>query len=342
MYLVTDMSVEEIAGKVRAIFLPHLLPAGGPPRAAPQHPARHPGELRDPVLHRAPRTTASSRPASSTRCRSRRGKSIVSSPAGSRTWAQFYGHEHLPRRDLRDLRRARFAAATARPLKKAQELAARAFGARRTFFVTNGTSTTNKIVVQALVSPATSCSSTATATSPTTMGSCSSGAHVGLPRRLPAPRVLDVRRGAAAGDQAEASQPAAAPASSTGCKMLLLTNCTFDGIVYNVERVMDRVPRDQARHRVPLGRGLVRLRALQPDLPAAHRDGTPRPGCCERYRTAEYRAEYERARPARLRRARTMTRLARERPMPDPTRSGSASMPPSRRTRRSPRCARAP
>ena len=39
------------------------------------------------------------------------------------------------------------------PLKKAQELAARAFGARNTFFVTNGTSTANKIVVQALVNP---------------------------------------------------------------------------------------------------------------------------------------------------------------------------------------------
>ena len=38
-------------------------------------------------------------------------------------------------------------------LKKAQELAARAFGAKHTFFVTNGTSTANKIVHQALVSP---------------------------------------------------------------------------------------------------------------------------------------------------------------------------------------------
>ncbi len=39
------------------------------------------------------------------------------------------------------------------PIKKAQELAARAFGAMRTFFSTNGTSTSNKIVVQALVCP---------------------------------------------------------------------------------------------------------------------------------------------------------------------------------------------
>src|SRR5947207_14076743 len=39
------------------------------------------------------------------------------------------------------------------PIKLAQEYAARAFGAKRTFFVTNGTSTANKIVVQALIKP---------------------------------------------------------------------------------------------------------------------------------------------------------------------------------------------
>ncbi len=38
-------------------------------------------------------------------------------------------------------------------IKRAQELAGRAFGARHTFFATNGTSTCNKIVVQALVRP---------------------------------------------------------------------------------------------------------------------------------------------------------------------------------------------
>lgn len=39
------------------------------------------------------------------------------------------------------------------PLKKAQEMAAKAYGSQRTFFVTNGTSTANKIVLQALVEP---------------------------------------------------------------------------------------------------------------------------------------------------------------------------------------------
>ena len=38
-------------------------------------------------------------------------------------------------------------------IKKAQEKAARAFGADHVFFVTNGTSTSNKMAVQALVGP---------------------------------------------------------------------------------------------------------------------------------------------------------------------------------------------
>jgi arginine decarboxylase len=38
-------------------------------------------------------------------------------------------------------------------LRKAQELSARAFGSKRTYFVTNGTSTANKIVMQALIRP---------------------------------------------------------------------------------------------------------------------------------------------------------------------------------------------
>ena len=39
------------------------------------------------------------------------------------------------------------------PLRESQDLAAKTFGSRQTFFVTNGTSTANKIVSQALVQP---------------------------------------------------------------------------------------------------------------------------------------------------------------------------------------------
>ena len=39
------------------------------------------------------------------------------------------------------------------PLREAQQFAAETFGSRQTYFVTNGTSTANKIVVQAVVQP---------------------------------------------------------------------------------------------------------------------------------------------------------------------------------------------
>ena len=39
------------------------------------------------------------------------------------------------------------------PLRDAQQLAAEAYGSRHTYFVTNGTSTANKIVTQSLVAP---------------------------------------------------------------------------------------------------------------------------------------------------------------------------------------------
>ena len=54
--------------------------------------------------------------------------------------------------------------------------------------------------------------------------------------------------------------------------MLLLTNCTFDGVVYNVERVMEQVLGHQAGHRFPVGRGMVGLRAFQLCAAPAHRD----------------------------------------------------------------------
>ena len=40
-------------------------------------------------------------------------------------------------------------------------------------------------------------------------------------------------------DQAGRCWNTGASASSIGCKLILLTNCTFDGIVYDVERVME-------------------------------------------------------------------------------------------------------
>ncbi len=124
------------------------------------------------------------------------------------------------------------------PIKKAQELAARAFGARRSYFVTNGTSTANKIVVQALVKPDDIILVDRDCHKSHHYGMVLAGAQVCYLDSYP----LD-----------EYSMYGAVPLREIKhallnykkagqldkVKMLLLTNCTFDGVVYNVERVME-------------------------------------------------------------------------------------------------------
>ncbi len=124
------------------------------------------------------------------------------------------------------------------PIKKAQELASRAFGSRQTFFATNGTSTCNKVVVQALVKPDDIVLVDRDCHKSHHYGMVLSGAKVvyldsyplseysmygAVPLREIKHRLLDLK---AAGKLDQV-------------RMLLLTNCTFDGIVYNVERVME-------------------------------------------------------------------------------------------------------
>ena len=123
------------------------------------------------------------------------------------------------------------------PLKKAQELAARTFGAEKTFFVTNGTSTANKIVVQAIVKPGDIVLVDRDCHKSHHYGMVLAGAQVcyldsyplqdytlygAVPLEDITKRLMDYKR-AGLLDKV---------------KMLLLTNCTFDGIVYNVDKVM--------------------------------------------------------------------------------------------------------
>ena len=123
------------------------------------------------------------------------------------------------------------------PIKKAQELAAKTFGAERTFFVTNGTSTANKIVVQAILRPNDIVLVDRDCHKSHHYGLVLSGAQVcyldsyplsdysiygAVPLHEITRKLMDYKR-AGLLDRV---------------KMLLLTNCTFDGIVYNVEMVM--------------------------------------------------------------------------------------------------------
>ncbi|WP_423057787.1 aminotransferase class I/II-fold pyridoxal phosphate-dependent enzyme [Brevibacterium linens] len=122
-------------------------------------------------------------------------------------------------------------------LKKAQSLAARAYGAKRTYFVTNGTSTANKIVHQAVVSPDEvvmvdrNCHKshhhalmlTGARTAYLEAYPLNDVAFYGaVPLNRIKQLLLDYR---AAGRLHEV-------------RMITLTNCTFDGIVYDPYKVM--------------------------------------------------------------------------------------------------------
>jgi arginine decarboxylase len=126
------------------------------------------------------------------------------------------------------------------PIKKAKEKAAKAYGAEHTFFVTNGTSTANKIVQQALIIPGDVV---------LVDRDCHKSHHYGLVLAGAFPVYLDSY------PIEQHSMYGAVPLSlikeklmalkNAGrldkVKMLLLTNCTFDGVVYNVEKVMEAV-----------------------------------------------------------------------------------------------------
>jgi arginine decarboxylase len=125
-------------------------------------------------------------------------------------------------------------------LKKAQEIAAKAFGARHTFFVTNGTSTANKIVVQALVKPGDIVLVDRDCHKSHHYGLVLSGAEVVYLESYPlsdysmygAVPLYEIKRQLLSlKKQGRLDQ----------VKMLLLTNSTFDGIIYHVERVMQEV-----------------------------------------------------------------------------------------------------
>lgn len=123
-------------------------------------------------------------------------------------------------------------------IKKAQEDAARAFGADRVFFVTNGTSTSNKMVVQALVAPGDIV---------LVDRNCHKSHHYGMVLGGGQPLYVE------AFPLTQYSMYGAVPLRTikkalldlqaegrlNRVRMIDLTNCTFDGHMYNVRRVME-------------------------------------------------------------------------------------------------------
>lgn len=126
------------------------------------------------------------------------------------------------------------------PIKRAQEMASEAYGSQHTYFVTNGTSTANKIVQQALVEPGDVV---------LIDRDCHKSHHYGLVLAGAYPVYLDSypieeysMYGAVPLEQIKKKLLQLKLAGRlSNVKMLLLTNCTFDGLVYNVERVMEEV-----------------------------------------------------------------------------------------------------
>jgi len=124
------------------------------------------------------------------------------------------------------------------PIKEAQELAARAFGARHTFFSTNGTSTCNKIVVQALVKPDDIVLVDRDCHKSHHYGMVLVGAQVVYLDSYPL-NDYSMYGAVPLRDIKHMLLKLRAVGKLDRVKMLTLTNCTFDGIVYNVERVME-------------------------------------------------------------------------------------------------------
>ena len=124
------------------------------------------------------------------------------------------------------------------PLREAQQLAAEAFGSRQTFFVTNGTSTANKIVAQALLAPGDIV---------LVDRNCHQSHHYGLMLAGAEVSYLDAyplneyaMYGAVPLQEIKSKLLALRAAGKLDrVKLLMLTNCTFDGIVYDVGRVME-------------------------------------------------------------------------------------------------------
>jgi arginine decarboxylase len=123
-------------------------------------------------------------------------------------------------------------------IKLAQEKAARAFGADHVFFVTNGTSTSNKMVEQALLAPGDIMLVDRNCHKSHHYGAVIAGAfplyleaypltqysmYGAVPLRTIKKALLDLK----------------AEGKLDRARLLVLTNCTFDGHIYNTERVME-------------------------------------------------------------------------------------------------------
>ncbi|MGA9254291.1 MAG: aminotransferase class I/II-fold pyridoxal phosphate-dependent enzyme [Roseobacter sp.] len=124
------------------------------------------------------------------------------------------------------------------PIKEAQDMAARAFGSKQTFFATNGTSTCNKIVVQSLVRPGDIVLVDRDCHKSHHYGMVLAGANVVYMDSYPL-HEYSMYGAVPLREIKHTLLKLKAEGKLDKVRMVLLTNCTFDGLVYNVQRVME-------------------------------------------------------------------------------------------------------
>jgi arginine decarboxylase len=113
----------------------------------------------------------------------------------------------------------------------AQQMAAKAFGARRTLFVTNGTSTANKVILQTLIKPGEKL---------LLDRNCHKSIHHGVVLSGARPIYLDssVNRQFGIFGPVPRATLLQAIAANPDARLLVLTSCTYDGLRYDLQPIV--------------------------------------------------------------------------------------------------------
>jgi len=117
-------------------------------------------------------------------------------------------------------------------IAEAQQMAAKAFGARRTFFATNGTSTANKVILQTLIAPGEKM---------LLDRNCHKSVHHGVVLSGAQPVYLDSSVNKAYGvfGPVPKSTILKAIEDHPDAQLLVLTSCTYDGLCYELKPIID-------------------------------------------------------------------------------------------------------
>jgi arginine decarboxylase len=117
-------------------------------------------------------------------------------------------------------------------IAEAQQMAAKAFGARKTFFATNGTSTSNKVILQTLIAPGEKL---------LLDRNCHKSVHHGVVLSGAQPVYLDssVNRQYGVFGPVPRATMLRAISEHPDAQLLVLTSCTYDGLRYDLKPVID-------------------------------------------------------------------------------------------------------